>query len=132
MSNKNFDFIKYLKSNKFGSYEVLNSINEEEFSKLTSEEETVAEDELGETMTAGTNLQYEDEDPATTGAAAAAMDNSMDRMMGLINQKELFKFKNAIFAVAKDLIEDGYENDDVELFLTKVLSDTVCEIIDEN
>jgi hypothetical protein len=60
------------------------------------------------------------------------MDNSMDRMMGLINQKELFKFKNAIFAVAKDLIEDGYENDDVELFLTKVLSDTVWEISDEN
>lgn len=65
-----------------------------------------------ESMTASKGWQYDDDD-------------QLDRMDGLVNQRVLAKFAEAAMAIAQDFDGDGFEAEDIKLFLKRKLDDMI-------
>jgi hypothetical protein len=51
--------------------------------------------------------------------------NPMERMNGLINQRELRNFANAIMMIAQDLDDDGFDASDIKKFLISKINDMI-------
>lgn len=50
------------------------------------------------------------------------MPSSNERLEGLVNQRELAKFGEAVMAIAQDLMDEGFDADDVKRFLARKLN----------
>lgn len=55
------------------------------------------------------------------------MPSSNERLEGLINQRELAKFGEAVMAISQDLIDDGFDAEDVKRFLVNKLNDMIID-----
>ena len=73
------------------------------------------DDGVNETMTADKGWQYDDDDFPEAGYS------NMDRMKGLVNQNHLKMFVTGARGIMGDLLDDGFEPDDVYEFLMDTL-----------
>lgn len=73
------------------------------------------DDEVNETMTADKGWEWDDEDFPEEGYS------NMDRMKGLVNQNHLKMFVTGAKGIMGDLLDDGFEPDEVYEFLMDTL-----------
>lgn len=77
------------------------------------------DDSINETMTASKGWEYDDEDFPDEGYSAN------DRMEGLVNQRELAAFGEAVMNIAQDLDDEGFDAEDIKAFLIGKLKDMI-------
>ena len=55
------------------------------------------------------------------------MPSSNERLEGLVDQRQLAKFGEAVMAIAQDLMDEGFEEDDVKRFLARFLNEMIID-----
>lgn len=80
---------------------------------------SIREEKVNETMTASKGWEYDDEDFPEEGYSIN------DRMEGLVNQRELAAFGEAVMNIAQDLDDNGFDAEDIKAFLIRKLNDMI-------